>query len=229
MGNASATYSVGYCYGNGIRSKSMNMKHSFIIKKSEEMENVKSTIFWLEKAISEGNISYFDYNEFEGNKILGKGRFSLVSKSKWKSGGLIIALKSSSFAKNPTDGRYKMVFQLANNGYLREYLKNILPPYNWRINLVFRRNSNSIQKNIIVYDNRMMITDCGLSKQVTTDMQNDDLIIKEMSEFTVHNVLKESSTVYKSEWGQRKFTVVLECLKNNDKHLDEEIDCQRIY
>ncbi|KAF0407567.1 kinase-like domain-containing protein [Gigaspora margarita] len=112
-------------------------------------------------AIDNGDIYYYDYNEFGDEEEIGDDVFGSVSKSEWKSGGLIVALRNLKIVtetrpktffmkelsslnqfydvtKDPSDGSYKMVFQFANNDNLREYYINILLPYDGRINFVLQ-------------------------------------------------------------------------------------------
>ncbi|KAF0558611.1 kinase-like protein [Gigaspora margarita] len=48
---------------------------------------------WLEKAISEGHINYFEYNKFTNPVEIGIGGFGKILKYKWRDNGLTVALK----------------------------------------------------------------------------------------------------------------------------------------
>ncbi|RIB11723.1 kinase-like domain-containing protein [Gigaspora rosea] len=84
-------------------------------------------------------------------------------------------------------GNYKMILQFANDGNLRDYLVRNFSTLRWKDKfriageiaqgLVFLHGNNIIHKNlhpknILVLDNKMMLTDFGFSKVLTVDMSS---------------------------------------------------------
>ncbi|RIB25823.1 kinase-like domain-containing protein [Gigaspora rosea] len=184
---------------------------------------------WLEKAISDEHIKFFDYSEFNGKEKINDSVTSFIYKSEWTTCGLIVALKSikldiegkdmESFAKelqllqkvwfhpkiNPFYGVtkdpsecYMMILQFANGGNLREFLNEKFSKLQWeekyRIagelaeGLSFLHNNNIIHrnlhpKNILVHDNKIMISDFCLSKLMTSDSSSSNSIIEGMPSF----------------------------------------------
>ncbi|CAG8794297.1 25375_t:CDS:2, partial [Gigaspora rosea] len=59
--------------------------------------NEANRLKWLENAISNRLINYFDHNEFRNIKKISDSEISLVHKSEWTKCGLIVALKSVNF------------------------------------------------------------------------------------------------------------------------------------
>jgi serine/threonine protein kinase len=68
---------------------------------------------WIDAKIKDGDIIYFDYDEFSNVKKVGEGAFGCVNKAYWKSGGIKIALKilakTSSINKDNMDMFFKEV------------------------------------------------------------------------------------------------------------------------
>ncbi|KAF0559895.1 kinase-like protein [Gigaspora margarita] len=122
---------------------------------------------WIEKAISERSIRYFDYNEFSDFGKLGEGGFGLVYKAEWKDGGLTVALKclkeeaeldektSKSFIhegerEKPVEGtplQYRKLYERCWNGdpYLRPEIKSILGILN---QLIFEPSHHDIIQDL---------------------------------------------------------------------------------
>ena len=48
---------------------------------------------WIDVKIKDGDIKYFEYNDFSKVKNVGKGAFGIINKAYWKSCGIEIALK----------------------------------------------------------------------------------------------------------------------------------------
>ena len=49
---------------------------------------------WIGVKIEDGDIKYFEYNNFSEIKEIGKGAFGIVYKASWNDGGIRVALKS---------------------------------------------------------------------------------------------------------------------------------------
>lgn len=49
---------------------------------------------WLEKAISENYIKYYDYTEFTNKEDICNGSFGSVSRANWKNSDTVVVLKS---------------------------------------------------------------------------------------------------------------------------------------
>ncbi|RIB25813.1 kinase-like domain-containing protein [Gigaspora rosea] len=184
--------------------------------------NEANRLKWLENAISNRLINYFDHNEFRNIKKISDSEISLVHKSEWTKCGLIVALKSVNFDIEGNDvdsfikelhllqrasfhpkinhfygitkdsrGCYKMVLQFANDGDLRGYLTKNFSKLEWKDKyhiaweiaqgLVFLHNNKIIHrnlhpKNILVHENKIMISDFGLSKLMASDSNSTSLI-----------------------------------------------------
>ena len=54
---------------------------------------MKSLNNWIDTKIKDGDIIYFQYDEFSNVKKIGEGAFGSVNRADWKSGGIQIALK----------------------------------------------------------------------------------------------------------------------------------------
>ncbi|CAG8802537.1 1088_t:CDS:1, partial [Gigaspora margarita] len=59
--------------------------------------NEANRLKWLENAISDRLISYFDHNEFHNVEKISGSEISLVYKSEWTKCGIIVALKNVNF------------------------------------------------------------------------------------------------------------------------------------
>ena len=61
---------------------------------TEEQINDSTTYLdWLEKAISENYIKYYDYAEFTNKEEISNGSFGNVFRANWKDSDTVIALK----------------------------------------------------------------------------------------------------------------------------------------
>lgn len=182
---------------------------------------------WLEKAISDGHIPSLDYNEFEKIKKIGEGGFGSVYKYKWKRRVLYVALKrlkddgddSQDFVKElsllrmgsphpniinfhgvteDNDGYYNMVLECANDGNLRDYLKNNFETLQWIDKLhiaeeivhglIYLHDQNIVHrdfhsKNILINQGRPKIADFGLSKQIDESFMTSGSELHGMIEF----------------------------------------------
>ncbi|RIB25822.1 kinase-like domain-containing protein [Gigaspora rosea] len=66
----------------------------YIIKSMDTHENIENpSEGLLEEAISNGNITFYDYDQFSDHIKIAEEEFSLVCKSEWKSQKLTVALK----------------------------------------------------------------------------------------------------------------------------------------
>ena len=66
-------------------------------------------ICWLEKSISDGYISYYEYSEFKNIQLLGNGSFGSVVRANWKNTDTILALKFFYKKMSTTSPLYKEV------------------------------------------------------------------------------------------------------------------------
>ncbi|KAF0395909.1 kinase-like protein [Gigaspora margarita] len=132
---------------------------------SEEVSGNQTTINcsaeeWLNKAINDGHINYYEYKNFSDFKKIGKGGFGEVIKCEWKSCELTVALKRLTtlsekiiedfikelkllrkvdchpniirfYGVTKDNGIYFMVLEYANEGNLREYLIAKFTSLNW--------------------------------------------------------------------------------------------------
>ena len=53
-----------------------------------------STNEWIDKKIKDGDIHYFEYNEFSNLEEVGQGAFGVVYRADWKNCGVKVALKT---------------------------------------------------------------------------------------------------------------------------------------
>jgi hypothetical protein len=58
-------------------------------------ETTNICIDWLEKAISENYIKYYDYTEFTNKEVISNGSFGNVFRANWKDSDTVMALKHS--------------------------------------------------------------------------------------------------------------------------------------
>jgi serine/threonine protein kinase len=49
---------------------------------------------WIDIKIENGDIKYFEYDNFSNIKEIGRGAFGIVNKANWNDGGIRVALKS---------------------------------------------------------------------------------------------------------------------------------------
>ncbi|RIA87873.1 kinase-like domain-containing protein [Glomus cerebriforme] len=180
---------------------------------------------WIETKVRDGDITYFEYDEFINLEKTGEGAFGTVKKADWRSGGIKIALKvlannpsinednmnkflkelknlrKVSFhpninqfygiSKEPLSNNYIMVLQYANQGNLREYLKNNFDSLQWKdkvrmalditFGLKYLHSREIIHrdlhaKNILVHDHKLVIADLGLSKQLSNDITSNSMV-----------------------------------------------------
>ena len=76
------------------------------------MSDIKDSnkyVDWLEKSITDGYISYYEYSEFKNIEWLGKGSFGSVVRANWKDTDTILALKSFYKQTSNTSPLYKEV------------------------------------------------------------------------------------------------------------------------
>jgi hypothetical protein len=55
--------------------------------------NMTSLNEWIETKIKDGDINYFEYEEFTNMEKVGEGAFGVVNRADWKSGEIKVALK----------------------------------------------------------------------------------------------------------------------------------------
>ena len=72
---------------------------------------IKSLNEWIEAKIEDGDIIYFDYNEFSNVRKIGEGAFGCVNKANWKSGGIKVALKILSRSSSIDEDNMDMFFK----------------------------------------------------------------------------------------------------------------------
>ncbi|RIB24278.1 kinase-like domain-containing protein [Gigaspora rosea] len=121
-------------------------------------------------------------------------------------------------------GEYKMVLQFANEGDLREYLNKNFLNLQWedkyRIageiaqGLTFLHNNNIIHrnlhtKNILVHDNKIIISDFGLSKLMTTDSSNSNTLTDGMPSFMDPQSLKNPTYKHTTKSDIYSYGVIL--------------------
>ena len=66
--------------------------------------NSKSHIDWLEKAIVNEHLDYFEYSEFKNIQPIGNGSFGSVSRANWRNTDTIFALKCFDNRKSTLKG-----------------------------------------------------------------------------------------------------------------------------
>ena len=49
---------------------------------------------WIEIKIEDGDINYFEYNDFRNIEKMNEGGFGVVYKADWNNGGIKVALKT---------------------------------------------------------------------------------------------------------------------------------------
>ncbi|GES80310.1 kinase-like domain-containing protein [Rhizophagus clarus] len=197
---------------------------------------------------TDGDIDYFEYNNFSNMTKIGDGSFGIVNSADWKIYGIKTALKTllnnssiennlNSFinelknlknvsfhpnvngfygiTKEPWSNNYIMVLEYANQGNLREYLKNRFEFLQWsdkiqmaldvvcglkclHFNKIIHRNLHA--KNILVNNNRLMIADFGTSKQLTE---------------TTNNSYSMGNTVGMPEYNEPQVYKIIKYIKDN--------------
>ncbi|GET01119.1 kinase-like domain-containing protein [Rhizophagus clarus] len=175
-----------------------------------------STSNRIDTEIKNKKISVFNYDEFSNMTKAGEGAFGIVYKADWKTGGIPVALKKCSnfstkelntlikvsFHSNinrflgitkESSNKYVLVLQYANQGNLREYLKQNqnFKSLQWKdkiqmalditCGLKFLHSRNIIHrdlhaKNILVHNRTLMIADFGLSKQLTAESSSSSTV-----------------------------------------------------
>ncbi|CAB4392655.1 unnamed protein product [Rhizophagus irregularis] len=180
---------------------------------------------WIDLKIKDGDINYFEYDEFTNIEKVGEGAFGIVNRADWKSGEIKVALKVLTrhstvgennmkkflkelnnlrkvcfhpninqffgITKEPISNNYMMVLQYANQGNLREYLKNKFNSLEWndkiQLSLDITRGLKCLHsrkiihrdlhaKNILVHKDKPMIADLGLSKQLSADTTSSSTV-----------------------------------------------------
>ncbi|GBB96557.1 hypothetical protein RclHR1_02780020 [Rhizophagus clarus] len=175
---------------------------------------------WIEDGITKDYINCYDYNEFQNIQLIGSGASGNVYKATWESQDTVIALKSFdigkysvkeivnevkllckvNFHKNIiqllgiTKGKhsdYMLILEYANNGTLRNYLKNNFDKLDWNIKLRFAiQIANAVSyihqkdiihrdlhsNNILVHQDIIKLVDFGLSRRITEVSSNKELI-----------------------------------------------------
>jgi serine/threonine protein kinase len=49
---------------------------------------------WIDSKIEDGDINYFEYNNFSNIKRISEGGFGVINSAHWNNGGVKVALKS---------------------------------------------------------------------------------------------------------------------------------------
>ena len=73
---------------------------------------------WIDTKIKDGDIIYFEYNEFSNVEKIGEGAFGIVNRADWKRCGIRVALKI--LANNSSIDEDNM------NKFVKEVLLNII-------------------------------------------------------------------------------------------------------
>ena len=61
----------------------------------EQINGFKVDFGWLEKALSENYIKYYDYDKFNNREEISSGAFGKVSRTNWKDSDTVMILKDS--------------------------------------------------------------------------------------------------------------------------------------
>ncbi|KAF0507105.1 kinase-like protein [Gigaspora margarita] len=77
------------CFQNASQNQILSAKQATF-----SQHTTNSPTAWLEKAIFENHINYYDYNEFINLEKINEGRFGNVYKAEWSECGIAVALKS---------------------------------------------------------------------------------------------------------------------------------------
>ncbi|CAJ0633761.1 8170_t:CDS:2 [Entrophospora sp. SA101] len=154
---------------------------------------------WLEEAIKDSFIIKYELSEFSGIEVVGTGATGLVHRAFLRKLQNHVALKSFEFSKKftnkefvnevnfvsmPNASTYTLVMEYANNGTLKEYLKENKenPRFDWeqKIKLAkqladaisFLHHNNIVHRdlksdNVLVSNGNIKLSDFGISRRLT--------------------------------------------------------------
>jgi len=60
----------------------------------EQINDSTTYLDWLEKAISENYIKYYDYDKFNNKEEISSGSFGNISRANWKDSDTVMVLKN---------------------------------------------------------------------------------------------------------------------------------------